>query len=82
MPGQDRGFPDQNAGDKGAQHGVHADEMRDHGHAAHDDEDRGDHGEFAEERVVDPSNDEKHDAPADGQARDHEDKRADHALRQ
>ena len=72
MTGEDRGFADQNAGDEGAEHGVHADQIGDQRHAAHDDEDRGDHGEFADEGVVDPADDEKHDASADRQARDHE----------
>ena len=77
---EDWGFADQDAGDEGAKHGMHADQMRDERHDAHDHENGGDHCEFADEDVVDPADDEKHSATADGQAGDHEGERADDTL--
>ena len=65
VAGEDRRFADQNAGDEGAEHGMHADQIRDQRHRAHDDEDGGDDREFADEVVVDPADDEEHDAPAE-----------------
>jgi hypothetical protein len=49
---------------------------------AHDDEDGGNHGEFADKIVIYPADDEKHQASTDRQARHHEKDCANDALRQ
>ena len=78
---QDRRFADQDAGDEGAEHGMHADQVRGQRHRAHDHQDRGDDGEFADESVVRPSGSAKKTSRRPiGEANDHEGERADHAL--
>ncbi|MCP1915286.1 hypothetical protein J2R96_007766 [Bradyrhizobium elkanii] len=68
LPGQDRGFPDQHAGDEGAEHGVHADQMRDHRHPAHQQQDHGDHRRRRDQIVVGPADQPEHQPPADREA--------------
>ena len=82
MPRQDRGFADQNAGNEGTKHGMHADQMRNQGHNAHDAEDGGDHRELADEMIVYPADRKKHGASADRQACDHERDGSNDALRE
>ena len=55
VPGQDRRLADQDAGDKGAEHGMHADRVGDQRHDPHDDQDRGDDRQVADEIVVGPA---------------------------
>ena len=55
LPGQDRRFPDHDARNERAEHGMHADQMRDHRHHAHQEQDHGDDGSGADEMVVGPA---------------------------
>ncbi|MGY3407485.1 hypothetical protein ACVWZV_003598 [Bradyrhizobium sp. GM5.1] len=81
LPRQDRGLPDQNAGDEGTEHGVDADQMRDQRHRAHQQQDHRDDRGGADEIVVGPSNELEHDAAADGEANREEGQRAQHSFR-
>ena len=55
VPGQDRRFADQHAGDEGAEHGVHADQIGRQRHRDRDQEDHGDDRKVAGEMVVGPA---------------------------
>ena len=82
MASEDRRLPDQDAGDEGAEHRMHADEIGQQGHRPHDDQDAGDDSEVADEIVIGPADGEEHRAASDGQAHHHEQEGADNALRQ
>ncbi|MET4767245.1 hypothetical protein ABH970_007617 [Bradyrhizobium ottawaense] len=81
LPRQDRGFPDQDAGDEGAEHGVHADQMRDQRHHAHQEQDHRDDRGRADEIVVGPADQLEHQAAPDGEADGEEGERAQHGFR-
>ena len=72
VPREDRRFADQDAGDKRAEHGVDADQLRRQRHRDHDHQDGGDDRKFALEIVVGPADQAEDDAPADREARRHE----------
>ena len=69
-----------NAGDEGAEHGVYADRVGDQRHHPGCHQDRRDDRELAEEPVVRPADEPKHEAAADGEAENEKDRRAEEAL--
>ena len=76
MAGQDRRLADQDAGDKGAEHGVDADRMGQERHRTHDDQDRRDHRDIADEVVVGPADQQRHEPPAERKAQREKEQRA------
>ena len=72
MLGQDGRFANQHARREGAENGVHADPVRDHRHADGDGQNDADDGHLADEGIVGPANEQRHDAPADGEAEENE----------
>ena len=81
MTGEDRRLAHENTGDERAENGVHADRMSDQRHDPHDDQDGRDDRHLADQRVVSPADQEKHQASAEGEADDQEQRGADDALR-
>ena len=80
MAGQDRRLADQDAGDKGAEHGVDADRLRDQRHRTHDDQDRRDDHQLTDEMVVCPADQERHRAASDREAGSKKQQGAEDAL--
>src|SRR6516164_9296345 len=80
--GQDRRFAHQDSCDKSSEHGVNADEMRHQRHCPHDDQDRGDDWYLADERVIGPTDQCKHETPAEREAHQQEQSGPEYALRQ
>jgi hypothetical protein len=76
MAGEDRRFADQDAGDEGAKHRLHADQIGDQRHRDHDQQDHGDDRVFAGEIIIGPADQAGDDAPADREADGQEHQRA------
>ena len=80
MTRQNWRFANQDARDKCAEDGVHADQISDQRHRAHDQQDGGDHRKIAGEDIIDPADDNENNAPADCQAEAHEGECSENAL--
>src|SRR6516164_5056836 len=80
MAAQNWRFTDENSGDEGTEDGVDPDQMRYQRHSAHHDQNSGDHGHLADERIVGPADQTEHETPAKREADQEENARPEHTL--